>query len=58
MDSNLQLKINRLNDLYAKVESGEQLTNVELNEQAMLRDEIINYFKYVMTKMAQKQRNY
>ncbi len=54
MDNNLQLKINRLNELYTKVESGEQLTNVELNEQALLRDEIINYFKYVMSKMAKK----
>lgn len=54
MDNNLQLKINRLNDLYSKVESGEQLTNLELNEQAMLRDEIINYFKFVMSKMAKK----
>ena len=54
MDNNLQLKINRLNELYTKVESGEQLTNVELNEQALLRDEIINYFKYVMSKIVKK----
>ena len=55
MDNNLQFKVNRLNELYSKVESGEQLSNIELNEQALLRDEIINYFKYVMTKMSKKQ---
>ena len=55
MDNNLQIKINRLNELYFKLEGGNQLSNAELNEQALLRDEIINYFKYAMTKMTKKQ---
>ena len=55
MDSNLQLKINRLNELFAKMESGIQLSNIELNEQSVLRDEIINYFKFAVTKIKKKQ---
>lgn len=54
MDNNLQLKVNRLNELYAKVESGNQLSSAELSEQALLRDEIINYFKYAISKMSKK----
>ena len=46
MDSNLINKVNRLNELYHKVETGNELTNVELNERAILRDEIINYFRF------------
>lgn len=55
MDNNLQLKINRLNELYAKAESGNQLSDPELNELSVLRDEIINYFKFAMTKIKKKQ---
>ena len=54
MNSNLQSKIDRLNELYSKVENGNQLNNSELNEQALLRDEIINYFKFAMTRIAKK----
>ena len=54
MDINMQFKINRLNELYSKSENGNQLTNQELNEQAMLRDEIINYFKFALDKMSNK----
>ena len=51
MDNNLMGKVNRLNELYAKVESGADLTPLELNERAILRDEIINYFKFSIDKM-------
>ena len=54
MNNNLQLKIDRLNELYSKVENGNQLNNSELNEQALLRDEIINYFKFAMSRIAKK----
>jgi uncharacterized protein YnzC (UPF0291/DUF896 family) len=54
MDNNLQFKINRLNELYSKVESGNQLSNPELNEQSVLRDEIINYFKFAVSKIKKK----
>ena len=54
MDSNLQNKINRLNDLYVKVESGNPLSANELTEQSILRDEIINYFKFAMSKISKK----
>ena len=51
MDNNLMSKVNRLNELYFKLESGAELTALELNERAVLRDEIINYFKFSIDKM-------
>ena len=48
MESNLRLKINRLNELYSRSESGNSLTNEELTEQAILRDEIINILKNII----------
>ena len=51
MDNNLMNKVNRLNELYFKMESGSELTALELNERAVLRDEIINYFKFTIDKM-------
>ena len=56
MDSNLINKVNRLNELYYKVESGNELTNLELNERAILRDEIINYFKFSIEKIGKKSK--
>lgn len=50
MDVDMKSKINRLNELYAKQENGEPLTNVELNEQSILREEVLNYFNYVIGK--------
>lgn len=51
MDSRFRMKIERLNELYHKVESGQELNPLELNERAILRDEIINYFKFTVTKL-------
>lgn len=51
MDRNLKDKVNRLNELYSKLESGIELTVAELNERAILRDEIINYFKFSIDKL-------
>lgn len=48
MDNNLFQKVNRLNELYAKKESGNTLTPEELTEQSILRDEFINYFQYAI----------
>lgn len=50
MDSNLFQKVNRLNELYAKLEAMKALTEPEYKEQGMLREELINYFKYAMDK--------
>lgn len=51
MENNLMNKVNRLNELYLKTESGNELSAVELNERAILRDEIINYFKFTIDKL-------
>ncbi len=51
MDNRLKDKVNRLNELYSKLESGIELTVTELNERAVLRDEIINYFKFSIDKL-------
>lgn len=48
MDKNMKMKVDRLNELYSRAEMGTPLTNAELTEQAMLRDEMINYFKNVI----------
>ena len=51
MNTNVQMKINRLNELYSKLERGYQLSPLELNEQAVLRDEVIAYFKMAVSKV-------
>lgn len=56
MDSNLLNKVNRLNELYLKAENGNPLTDFELSEQSVLRDEIINYFKFALTKHAKAEK--
>ncbi len=56
MDSNLKDKVNRLNELYSKIESGMELTIAELNERAVLRDEIINYFKFSIEKLNERNK--
>lgn len=59
MDNNLMGKVNRLNELYFKIESGAELTALEQNERAILRDEIINYFKFSIDKLkAAKNKKY
>ena len=50
MDSNLQLKVKRLNELYLKSETNNGLTEYELQEQSILRDEIITYFNFAIKK--------
>ena len=50
MDSKMHMKVDRLNELYSKSEIGNNLTNEELTEQAVLRDEIINFFKNAINK--------
>lgn len=56
MDNNLFQKANRLNELYAKKESGKQLTNEELTEQSILRDEFINFFQYEIRMNNEKKK--
>ena len=56
MDSNLLNKVNRLNELYLKAENGNPLTDFELSEQSVLRDEIINYFKFALTKHTKAEK--
>lgn len=48
MESALLKKVERLNELYVKKETGNMLTEAELTEQSVLRDEIINYFQYAI----------
>lgn len=48
MPKDLDLKVQRLNELYSKKERGNMLTNQELTEQSVLRDEIINYFQFAL----------
>lgn len=50
MESNLYQKVNRLNELYNKLETMKALTEAEYKEQGMLREELVNYFKYAMDK--------
>lgn len=42
-------KLNRINELAAKVKRGEQLTEAELEERAALRTEYIREFRASMT---------
>lgn len=46
MDNGLTKKVERLNELYSKKELGGRLTEQELTEQSVLRDELINYFQF------------
>lgn len=55
MDQNLQFKVSRLNELFVKAENGEKLSTLELREQASLRDELINYFKFAIEKIAKNK---
>ncbi len=48
MDNGLVKKVDRLNELYKKKEQGSQLTEQEMTEQSVLRDELINYFQYAI----------
>ena len=56
MDSDLTTKVERLNQLYIKKESGNRLTDAELTEQSVLRDELINYFQYVIRINSEKKK--
>ncbi|MBR1844961.1 MAG: DUF896 domain-containing protein [Lachnospiraceae bacterium] len=48
MDNGLVKKVDRLNELYKKKEQGSQLTEQEMTEQSVLRDELINYFQFAI----------
>ena len=48
MDNGLTKKIERLNELYTKKERNGNLTEQELTEQSVLRDEIINYYQFAI----------
>ena len=50
MENNYSQKVKKLNELYAKSESEYPLTDSERNEQSVLRDEIINYLRNIITK--------
>lgn len=54
MDYNLKDKVNKLNALYLKKESGKELSEFEMREQLELRQELINYFHFAITKRAKK----
>ncbi len=55
MDNNgLLNKVNRLNELFSKQENGINLTNQELTEQSVLRDELINYFQFAIRNSENK----
>lgn len=47
-------KVNRLNELFSKQENGINLTNQELTEQSVLRDELINYFQFAIRNSENK----
>lgn len=48
MDNQLTAKVKRLNELYSKKELGNKLTEQEMTEQSVLRDELINYFQFAI----------
>lgn len=48
MDNGLVKKVDRLNELYKKKEQGSQLTEQEMTEQSVLRDELINCFQFAI----------
>lgn len=50
MQSKLIEKVNRLNELNTKKEMGQELMTSELNEQKILREELLNYIKFAITK--------
>lgn len=49
MNQQFQEKIKILNDLYTKSASGIPLTEKEVNEQNLLREEFLNYFKFAIS---------
>ena len=56
MESALLKKVERLNELYAKKETGNMLTEAELTEQSVLRDEVINYFQYAIRTSSENKK--
>lgn len=52
MDLSIKQKVDRINELYKKTESGLHLDNNEYNEQVVLREEIMNYFKTALLQSA------
>lgn len=50
MNSTLQSKVNRINELFIKAEMKGGLTENEMKEQLLLREELVNYFKYAISK--------
>ena len=56
MESGLLKKVERLNELYSKKETGNMLTEAELTEQSVLRDEIINYFQYAIRTSSENKK--
>lgn len=50
MEINLNEKVNKLNEFYHKTELGNELTTSEVNDQKIMRDEIIDYVKFVLNK--------
>ncbi|MBO6134201.1 MAG: DUF896 domain-containing protein [Lachnospiraceae bacterium] len=56
MDSSLAKKVERLNELYKKKESTNRLSEEELTEQSVLRDEIINYFQFAIRSSANSKK--
>lgn len=56
MESALLKKVERLNELYSKKETGNTLTEAELTEQSVLRDEIINYFQYAIRTSSENKK--
>lgn len=55
MEFNLKEKVNRLNEFYSRREMGLTLTDLELKEQQILREELLNYFKYACTNRQKNQ---
>lgn len=48
MNENIYKNVTRLNEFAMKVQSGLDLNQDELRERAVIRDEIINYFSFVL----------
>ena len=48
MDNELIKKIERLNELYTKKERNIALSEQELTEQSVIRDEVINYYQFAI----------
>ena len=56
MDNALNKKVERLNELYAKKEAGARLSDQELTEQSVLRDELINYFQFAIRSSSNNKK--